>query len=186
MPTHSDWMKYQLSGALKTLMAEKPLPKITIRELTEVCCVNRQTFYYHFQDIYDLLKWTFEQEIVSLIKKQAAACCWQDAVLLLLHYIEENKKICLCALHSLGHTVLRKFFYEDSVSLVNGFLSDTYKHAGLDPELTDFLTKYYTVSLGAMLESWLLGEFSQTPEQFVQNLEFVMTRRYDGQSPASK
>ena len=31
------------------------LDKITIKDLVEICGVNRQTFYYHFDDVYDLL-----------------------------------------------------------------------------------------------------------------------------------
>lgn len=49
--------KKMLSGALKNAMKSKSLSKITVSELIEACGVNRKTFYYHFQDIYDLLKW---------------------------------------------------------------------------------------------------------------------------------
>ena len=54
-----DLTKSLLAASLKELMEIKPVEKISIRELTEKCQFNRQTFYYHFEDIYDLLKWTF-------------------------------------------------------------------------------------------------------------------------------
>lgn len=56
----SQQTKQELSSALKKLMETKPLNRITIRELVEACGVNRKTFYYHFEDIYSLLKWTLE------------------------------------------------------------------------------------------------------------------------------
>lgn len=48
-----------LADSLRKLMVTKPLSKISIREITEDCGVNRQTFYYHFHDIFDLLEWMF-------------------------------------------------------------------------------------------------------------------------------
>ena len=51
-----------LANSLKKLLQKKPLEKITIKELVEDCGVNRQTFYYNFQDIYDLLAWIFKED----------------------------------------------------------------------------------------------------------------------------
>lgn len=41
-------MKRKLAMALKKRLAAAPPEKITIKELTDDCGVNRQTFYYHF------------------------------------------------------------------------------------------------------------------------------------------
>lgn len=46
--------KKALAASLKKFLAEKPLSKVTVTDITEDCEVNRQTFYYHFKDIYDL------------------------------------------------------------------------------------------------------------------------------------
>ena len=43
--------KRALAASLKKLLAQKPLSKITIADITEDCGMNRMTFYYHFQDI---------------------------------------------------------------------------------------------------------------------------------------
>ena len=51
----SQMTKRALVASLKDLLAEKPLDKITVTDLTEHCGVNRMTFYYHFKDIYDLV-----------------------------------------------------------------------------------------------------------------------------------
>lgn len=58
----SQMTKRALVASLKELMAEKPLDKITVTDLTEHCGVNRMTFYYHFKDIYDLVEWACVEE----------------------------------------------------------------------------------------------------------------------------
>lgn len=49
--------KKAIALALKEVMKTKPLSKITVNEIAEECSINRQTFYYHFQDIQDLVEW---------------------------------------------------------------------------------------------------------------------------------
>lgn len=45
--------------ALKEIMAKKSFDKVTVTELVRFLNVNRQTFYYHFKDLYDLLEWIY-------------------------------------------------------------------------------------------------------------------------------
>ena len=46
------------------MMSELPLEEISVAALTRRCKVNRQTFYYHFHDIYDLLALVFLNETI--------------------------------------------------------------------------------------------------------------------------
>lgn len=77
----SEQTKQQLAAALKTLMERKPLDKITISELTALCKIRRQSFYYHFEDIFDLVRWMFENEAISLLKQQEGALLWKEGLL---------------------------------------------------------------------------------------------------------
>ena len=51
----SEAAKREFCAALKTLMAQKPLNKITIAEIMQSCGMARQHFYYHFEDILSLI-----------------------------------------------------------------------------------------------------------------------------------
>ena len=53
----SQTTKWALAMSLQRVMAQKPLSKITIADITQDCGINRMTFYYHFQDIFDLIDW---------------------------------------------------------------------------------------------------------------------------------
>lgn len=61
--------KRMLADSLQELMIGKSLSKIRIGDICKTCGVNRQTFYYHFQDKYELVGWVFAQDsIVSMIQ----------------------------------------------------------------------------------------------------------------------
>lgn len=55
--------KKALVDAFKQVMQNKPFDKISVSDITNVCHLNRQTFYYHFEDKYDLMNWLYYQEI---------------------------------------------------------------------------------------------------------------------------
>ena len=48
--------KRALAASLIKLLSQKPLDKVTVKDIIEDCGVNRQTFYYHFKDKYDLMR----------------------------------------------------------------------------------------------------------------------------------
>ena len=79
--------KLALANALKKLLQKKFLDDITVKELVEECEVNRQTFYYHFQDIYDLLRWFLEHETSEALR---GADCWQDALRAAFRFVQDN------------------------------------------------------------------------------------------------
>ncbi|PYF06366.1 TetR/AcrR family transcriptional regulator [Ureibacillus chungkukjangi] len=168
---HSDETKRILSVSLKEIMRNKPLEKISIRELTEKANVNRQTFYYHFEDIYDLLKWTFQQETVQLLDVDENSLFWKQGLLQLFKYLEVNKEFCLNALQSLGRGHLKRFFYSDISTMLGKVIKSLCKNLNASEEHVAFLTHFYTLSLAGLVESWLLGEMDQTPEEIIEIID---------------
>ena len=67
--------KNAIAAGFRTLMEKKSFEKITISDITDECGLNRQTFYYHFKDKYDLLNWIFYNEIITLLTSGAKRCC---------------------------------------------------------------------------------------------------------------
>ena len=65
----SDITKRAMAQSLKKFLRKKDLDKITINDITSDCGVNRQTFYYHFKDIYDLLEWIYKNEVILEIEE---------------------------------------------------------------------------------------------------------------------
>ena len=46
--------KQAIQASFRTLLLAKSLDKITVRDIVEDCGLTRNTFYYHYEDIYDL------------------------------------------------------------------------------------------------------------------------------------
>lgn len=158
-----------ISEALKTLMLQKPLDKITIGEIMDACGMRRQHFYYYFTDIYDLLRWTFEEEALQLRREQSGDLPWQEGLLQLFHYIADHRAICLCALDSLGREYLKQLFETDISGIVRRTVDRLARENGF-PEnaaMEDTAVRFLTLALAGVMESWLRGELTQTPEELI-------------------
>ncbi len=171
----TDLTKTAMANSLKLLMASKPITKISIREIVENCGLNRQTFYYHFQDIYDLLEWIINQEIVSIIKENDNFLSWQEAGIYLLKYIQHNELLTLCILHSVNRDSIKRYFYKDAFAISTSFLTE--KSKGIDISQTDFqyITHFYSVSFAALLEDWIMSGMKKSPEEVIFILDQIIS-----------
>lgn len=59
----SNYTKLLIVNSFKQLMNQKSFDKISISDITSNCDLNRQTFYYHFQDKYELMNYIYYNEI---------------------------------------------------------------------------------------------------------------------------
>lgn len=82
--------KRRLAMALKELLQEKPLKKITIQDIVERSHMTRQSFYYHFQDIYEVLELICQYELVDRIayREEESFANWLEHLVVL---VEENR-----------------------------------------------------------------------------------------------
>lgn len=164
-----------ISGALKQLMTQKPLERITVAEIMDTCGMRRQHFYYYFTDIYDLLRWTFEKEALELLQQQQGVSPWQDGFLHLFQYINQNRAVCLCALDSLGKESLKQLLEADVSSIVDRAVRQTTVENGLpahSPEV-EVVICLVTIMMAGAVESWLRGELTQTPEELTRRIDMM-------------
>ena len=164
-----------ISGALKQLMAQKPLERITVAEIMDTCGMRRQHFYYYFTDIYDLLRWTFDKEALELLQQQQGVSPWQNGFLHLFQYINQNRAVCLCALDSLGKESLKRLLEADFSSIVDRAVRQTAVENGLpahSPEV-EVVICLVTIMMAGAVESWLRGELTQTPEELTRRIDMM-------------
>ena len=67
--------KRMLADSLKKALRTKPFSKVTVSEIVADCGVNRKTFYYHFEDIFALLKWTIEEDMAEILITRKCVLC---------------------------------------------------------------------------------------------------------------
>ncbi|MGN0165435.1 MAG: TetR/AcrR family transcriptional regulator C-terminal domain-containing protein [Lachnospiraceae bacterium] len=167
--------KKALAAALKQAMEKKTLSKVTVSELVTACNINRKTFYYHFQDIYALLKWMLEQEAIEVVKNFDLIVNTEEAIRFVLDYVEKNKHIINCAYDSMGHEEIKRFFYSDLVGVIRNVIDDAEQTLEITVEETfkDFLAAFFTDAIAGMLIDYVKNKFSWDSETDIQNILLI-------------
>ena len=73
-----NFTKMAIAKAFLSLLETTPLDKITVRDIVETCGVNRNTFYYHYQDVYALIDEIFTHETNRVLEQTGSFASWQD------------------------------------------------------------------------------------------------------------
>lgn len=165
----------KLALSLKHFMMSKSLDKITITDIVKDCNVNRKTFYYHFKDIYDLLKWILEEEAVEVVKQFDLLVDYKEAILFVIDYIEKNSHILACAYNTLGREEMRRFLYQDFISIISSLIDGVEKELNIfaEKDFKQFLSNLYAESLAGILIEWFKNPGNQNKEQIVEYLSII-------------
>ncbi len=166
--------KKALAASLKKLMEKKPLSKISVREIIEDCGVNRKTFYYHFQDIFELVKWMFEEEAIDVVAQYDLIIDYEDAIRFALNYVEANKHICNCAYDAIGRDELKRFFQKDFFGVIESIVDHLSEGMNVSQGYKSFLVNFYTEALASLLIDWIRNKDNLDKETLIKYLSVTL------------
>ena len=169
-------MKHQFAEAMKKRLTYMSFDKITVTQLAKDCGVNRQTFYYHFEDIFSLMEWCLKHEVKNICFFENGAFQWKESMERLIDYISKNNALCVAVLNSMGHRRLKKILMEDIESLIREVIKNYNSEAELYSENAEFYIRFYALAVGELLECWILGEINLTTEKLIANIGYIIRK----------
>lgn len=149
--------KLKLASALQELMKESSLNRISIQTLTKHCGANRQTFYYHFADIYDLLQWTYIEGLLKPIIHDHCFTNWEDDFLIICNYISKNLDFVRNTLSSEGFMRLYTAIFEVVFQTCMNSINQKCIENNINPSYDNrkFLANFVTPSFIQLLIDWV-------------------------------
>lgn len=166
--------KKALAASLKKLLSEKPLDKITVIDITEDCEVNRQTFYYHFKDIYDLVEWIYTSEATKALGGKKTYDTWQQGLLQIFEYVLLNKEFVKSTYHSLNREHLERYLYNETYNLLIGVVEE--KADGMPVRNDDkaFIAHFYKYAFVGLMLEWIGTGMKEEPAVIVERLSIMI------------
>lgn len=147
--------KKAIAYTFKDLLKEKPFNKITINDISNRCDINRQTFYYHFQDIRDLVEWICISEIDNLLDKKEEYEKWEDKFLLIFNIMKEEEVFVKNIYHSVSVDVLRSNLYRLVYPIIYSEIVEKSKGKNLREEDKKFITDFYKYAFVSIALDWI-------------------------------
>lgn len=85
-------MKAVIADTFSQMLDKEDIDKITVTKLIAECHISRQTFYYHFKDIMDVLEWTFRRATQELVQKSLNEEDRLGALTTYVAFVRQNRK----------------------------------------------------------------------------------------------
>ena len=147
--------KESLGAALKQMLTVKPIDKITVKDLVEICGVNRQTFYYHFDDVYDLLEWVFEEDANRVLPSEVVYEHRRDDVMMFFKYLADNSVFALNIYNSNSRIYMLRYFKRRLQGCIRSFAIIVSEGKNIDRTDFEFVVEFYANGIVGLISQWL-------------------------------
>lgn len=167
------YTRERISGAFFGLLREKPLSKVTVREICERAEINRATFYHHYRDPRDLFERTEEELLTSAGDnvRRVLSSGQRDVTETFLEKLRQ-------AQNDPASPPLHRFFAEDP-TLSSKFMDIFYRESAvkigaglteLSDEERETVYAFLISGSGGVLNMWVRGGLAATAEEVTERL----------------
>ncbi|NMB27085.1 MAG: TetR family transcriptional regulator [Tissierellia bacterium] len=152
------------------MLNERPLDKITVTAITEECEINRNTFYYHYTDIYEILSEIFQTELGTVIDEYNDTLSWEESFLLAAKFALQNKKAIYHVYNSMQREELENYMYNVSGNVMIQYVdrvSDGISASSGDKKL---IASFYQCALTEMVLRWIASGMKEDPDTIIRRI----------------
>ena len=135
--------KKAIALALKDVMKTKPLSKITVNDIAEECSINRQTFYYHFQDIQDLVEWICLTEADEAIEDNKNYATWQEGFSAVFSTLQKEKSFVMNVYRSASRESIQNYLYSLVYPLLYAVATEESEGLSVRDDDREFVAHFY-------------------------------------------
>ena len=157
-------MKAAICRSASELLTKKRTKKLTVKDIVEECGITRQTFYYHFQDIPDLICYMMEQGSKELLENCLAQPTLEDKIRYLL-------SVALNAHPLIQRTISTSYQSELEPLLLEQFYSDS-----LTASQRKLLLRYHSLAFLGLVRTWSKDD-SAHMDEIVHDLAQFFTNK---------
>ena len=125
-------VKSAVAAALAEMIKHRSADKITVKDLVEECGISRQTFYYHFRDITDVMEWAAQQAGQRVLAESLQAASPQEALGRFVSFTVESWPLIRRMLASQRRDAMERIMLQS----VRGYLQDLMERRQGGPALS--------------------------------------------------
>jgi len=162
--------KQALSSAMKELMKEHPLEKIKIGDIVQLCNMNRQSFYYHFKDKYELVNWIFYTEFFVDIQNSMQKPGY-ELIDKICEFFYENRTFYKNALQFNGQNSFSEYFNEVTHPIIRARCEEFFEN----DRHKDFYATFFADAYRMAITRWLLEDTKIPLSEFVELIKKAAT-----------
>lgn len=151
----SKYTKTRIMDAFLYLFVEKSMDRLTVKDVIETAEVNRNTFYYHFEDIYDLLHQVLKRKLDDFSNDTEKYDTFYEEYVRSAKFLMNNKKAMAHIYHSKDRELLQMYMERITFIFVERFVREAAESYDISEEGIDYLTEFYSYTIVGNTMHWI-------------------------------
>ena len=147
--------KRAIQEAFLAVLNEKPLGKITVKDITDRCGINRNTFYYHYQDIPALLEEICQIQVDELVNKYPELNSVEECLDAAMQIVMDNKRAVMHIYNSDNRNTYVSSLWRMCEATVTTYFNTAFTDDRLAPEDRQLLIRYHKCECFGLILDWI-------------------------------
>lgn len=150
-----NFTKPAIKASFLKLLSEKPLNKISVRDIVEDCGINRNSFYYHYRDIPALIGEIITETVNSLISKYPTVNSIGECFDVALEFMMENKKPIFHIYNSVNRDIYEKATMRLCDYTVRTYFSTAFGKESVSESDREIIISFFKCTIYGLAFEWL-------------------------------
>lgn len=156
------------------LLNKKSLHNVTVTELAKKCNIERKTFYYHYENLTELIKEIFDEELTVVIEEFNETLSWEDSFILAAKFILENKKAIKHMYQSDYKDDVEKYVFSMAGEIMNKYVNRVAKSTDAKEIDIKLIAYFYQCALSSSLIQWVATDMKTDPVEITNRIGKLM------------
>lgn len=144
-----------IKASFLKLLNQRPLNQITVKDIVEDCGVNRNSFYYHFEDLPALLEEIVGEQVTAMIERHPTIDSVEDGCDAIVEFLNQNKRAIYHIYNSLSRDMFERHLMKLCQYVVSAYVGTLSNGLLKDEEDRDALVRFHRCALFGTVIDWL-------------------------------
>lgn len=150
-----NFTKKAIEASFMKLLNERPLNKITVKDIVDDCGINRNSFYYHFEDIPSLMKSIMNEAFDELIAQYPAFDTFEDCIKASIAFVLQNKRAFLHIYNSTSRDIFEQYLWDACEYCVSAYIRTYFSNYNISDSDREIISNYYKCLIYGQTSAWL-------------------------------
>jgi len=152
------------------MLNERPLNKITVKDISLACEINRNTFYYYYTDIYALLSEIFQTELQTVIDEYNDTLSWEESFIMATKFALQNKTAVYHIYNSMQREELVNYIYNVSGNVMIRYVEKVNDGISAFSGDIKLIASFYQCALTEMVLQWIASGMKEDPDTVIRRI----------------
>ena len=153
----ANFTRTAIKEAFLKLLNQRPLSQITVKDIVEDCGINRNSFYYHFEDLPALVEEMVGEQMQNLIQKHPTVSSVEECADAVIELVMENRRAVYHIYNSLSRDVFERHLMDACQYIVSTYLETEFAGRPIAAEDLAVLVRFHKCECFGAVIDWLNG-----------------------------